>query len=82
MAAEVRELTSQEFKASDGPAQLSNRFFINLGPTGVRIAFAEQFGQNNPPSFRTAVVLPFDDALELAKLLESLLAKRQENAGV
>jgi hypothetical protein len=55
-----------------GPAILSNRFFIIAGPTGVRITFAEQFGAETHPAFRTAVVLAHQDAIELAALLKHM----------
>jgi hypothetical protein len=60
--------------AFSGPATLANRFFITLGPTGARIAFAEQATPDTPSIFRVAVVLPFQDALELTRVLGVLLA--------
>ena len=61
-----------------GPAILSNRFFVIVGPTGVRITFAEQFGPETQPAYRTAVVLAHQDAIELAALLKTMTKPIEE----
>jgi hypothetical protein len=71
-------MTTQQASGSEldialsGPAIVSNRFFVTLGPT-VRIAFCEQFGTEVGPKFRTAVSLPIQDAIALMGLLKQLL---------
>lgn len=60
-----------------GPAVLSNKFYVALGPVGARITFAEQSPETSP-KFRTAVVLPFQDAIELYKLLSKMLKPIEE----
>lgn len=59
--------------AFGGPALLANKFFISITGSGVRLAFAEQNGNLVPPQFRTAVVLPFEDAYALVDLVSRLL---------
>ncbi|PTQ78371.1 hypothetical protein C8R26_103133 [Nitrosomonas oligotropha] len=74
-----RELNVDEFKiAHSGPAVLSNRFFISLGPWGVRIAFAEQHGESAEPIFRSAVVMPMEDGISLYKTLQELLKEPED----
>ena len=56
----------------DGPAILANRFFVTLGPSGVRIAFAEQT-TNGETFFRSATILSVQDAIGLHRLLREML---------
>jgi hypothetical protein len=58
--------------AFKGPAILTNKFYVTVGPS-VRIAFCEQNGPNHVPQFRNAVSLAHQDAIELADLLKRLL---------
>lgn len=58
--------------AFSGPAVLANRFFVSLGPHGVRIAFVEQ-GPNTASNFRTAVALSMQDAMGLYRVLRDML---------
>ncbi len=62
--------------ANSGPAILTNRFYITLGPFGVRIAFAEMY-PGQPPSFRTAVVMSIPDGIALYKVLQDLLKEAE-----
>ena len=74
-----RELSVDEFKiAHSGPAILSNRFFISMGPWGVRIAFAEQHGEESEPIFRSAVVMPIEDGISFYKTLQDVLKEPEE----
>jgi len=60
-----------------GPAPHSNRFFVTLGASGVRIAFTEQ----NPgigPQFRVATIMSYQDAIQLTELLQRLLKPVQD----
>lgn len=41
----------------------------------VRIAFAEWMGDDEPPLYRTAVVMPLSDAGELVEVLQRALAE-------
>lgn len=64
------EVSDDELRAAfSGPAIFSNKFYATTGPGGVRIAFMEGAGDLGPPIFRTAVILPFQDALGLRDLL-------------
>jgi hypothetical protein len=56
-----------------GPAVLANRFYVSLGSSGVRIAFAEQSSPATTPIFRSAVTLSSQDGATLCKLLQTLL---------
>lgn len=59
--------------ASQGAAVLSNRFYVTLSQSGARIAFCEAF-PGVAEQFRTAVVLNYNDAIELADILKSLIS--------
>jgi hypothetical protein len=65
--------------ANSGPAILSNRFFVTLGQSGIRIAFTEQIAPEKPSAFRTAVALSFQDGIALYKLLQVVLKEVEEN---
>jgi hypothetical protein len=74
MVGEVRALTEKEVAAAyAGPALLANRFFINTGPSGARLAFAEQGSPDAEPQFRAAVILSYQDAIELVDVLKTML---------
>lgn len=64
--------------AFEGPALLANRFFVHLWPAGARITFAEQGLPDQPPIFRSAVLLSYQDAIELKNLLQSMLRPVEE----
>lgn len=57
-----------------GPAPIVNRMYANNTPSGVRLTFAEQFGDIVKPVFRCAVTLNYDDAVALRGLLDRQLA--------
>lgn len=59
--------------AYSGPALATNKFYVSITSGGVRIAFAEVNPQVRLPAFRTAVMLPFPDALTLAELVNRLV---------
>lgn len=65
--------------ANSGPALLSNRFYISVGPFGVRIAFTEQLNPDKPPAFRTAVVMSIQDGINLSKVMQDLLRDAEAN---
>lgn len=70
----TRKVTPEELAiAYSGPAVLTNKFYITMTPTGVRIAFTEVQGEGYQPQFRTAVLLPFQDALALQQLLGRMI---------
>ena len=50
---------------------------MKITPPGVRLAFAEQL-EGVQPSFRTAVLLAFQDAIGLAKILGPALKNVEE----
>ncbi|MBW3098075.1 hypothetical protein [Pseudohoeflea coraliihabitans] len=71
---EVRQVSQEELEiAYQGPAVFSNKFFLSITHSGLRVAFAEQNGEALPAQFRTAVVLPYQDALQLSKLLQKAI---------
>lgn len=72
-AAEPRMMTQEEEDGASGPAVLCNRTFISVGPYGVRLAFAEFFTDTTGPIFRTAVVMPHQDAVNLMRTLRVAL---------
>ena len=73
-----RQASEEELRiAFDGPAIAANRYFINVGPAGVRIAFTEQ-RPPSPPIFRSAVMLAHQDAVNLKNLLVVLLKDVEE----
>lgn len=59
--------------AFGGPAFASNRFFVTIGPGGTRIAFTEQWKDGQPPLFRCAAILSFEDGIRLKNLLSKML---------
>jgi hypothetical protein len=59
--------------AFSGPALVCDRFVITSHSGGMRIAFLERDPSGAPPQFRAAVMLSYSDALELRKLLETML---------
>jgi len=71
----LKPVSPEETEVSfHGPAFMANRFFIHVGPSAVRISFAEQSGPDAKPFFRTAVAMPFQDAIQLVKVLGTLMA--------
>lgn len=73
---ESRSVSNDEMEiAYAGPALLANKFYVSINPAGVRIAFAELHPQLNSPVFRTAVLLPFPDALALLQITSELIEK-------
>ncbi|MGD9544983.1 MAG: hypothetical protein AB7F41_17115 [Methylocystis sp.] len=77
--AKVQPVSDAEFEvAFSGPAPAANRFYIVVGPGGVRIAFAEEPRPGKPSHFRSAVMLPHQDAIKLANLLKTMLATLEE----
>lgn len=74
MKDQEKEFSRGEFAAAfSGPAIAANRFFVTVGPGGIRIAFTEQWSDDTLPEFRCAAMLPIEDAIELKDLLERLL---------
>ncbi len=73
IAVEAREL-SQPVPGEELPALFANRFYIVAGPRTTRIAFGEGV-ENGSSRYRSAVVLPMDDAKELAQMLSELIRK-------
>jgi hypothetical protein len=59
--------------AFGGPAFASNRFFVTISSGGTRIAFTEQWKDGQPPLFRCAAILSFEDGIRLKNLLSKML---------
>ena len=71
----ILDVTNEELRSAfSGPAVFSNKFYATTGPSGVRLTFMEALGELVPPVFRTAVLLPFQDALALRDLLTAQLS--------
>ena len=63
-------VSDEDVRASfAGPAFHTNKMFLTIVQAGVRLAFMEALGDKVPPSFRTAIVLSFPDAIALRDLL-------------
>src|SRR5690554_4414614 len=62
----------------DVTASYSNRFVVSTTVAGLRIAFGEQYGEEFPPHFRTAIFLAPHDAIELLNVLEGMLSTARE----
>jgi cyclophilin family peptidyl-prolyl cis-trans isomerase len=82
------EVTPEELAvAFSGPSYAASKFYITLGSSGVRIAFAEvspEFGKapvRDALSFRTAVTLSYVDAIALHRILRNLV-KDAEAEGI
>jgi len=82
MADESRPLTEQELSlAYEGPAVSVNRVLITIGVAGVRIAFVEH-GKDVPPQFRTAIVMPIQDAISFKNVLAEMLTDIERQIAV
>jgi len=70
------DISPEELTAAfQGPALLTNKFYVTIGPHGVRIAFTEQQSPPTaPPAFRTAVVMSIQDGIQLRNVLIGLLS--------
>lgn len=67
---------SSEIRASfDGQAMHSDRFMVTTHSSGVRIGFLEKDPTAALPRFRTAVLLSYQDAIELSALLRTMLVE-------
>jgi len=68
-----RDVSDEELDiAYSGPAPGANRFFVTMGSTGVRLAFAEESSRGKV-YFRNAVTLHPEDAIRLYRLIQDLL---------
>lgn len=70
--------TRDQELAHEVAAIFANKFIVNVGPAGVRIAFGEQFSPDQEPRFRTAIALAMQDAIQLANLLKAMLAEPEK----
>lgn len=74
MSEETRAVSAEEESVGfSGPAISANRVLVHIGAAGVRISFVEQWGDRNI-EFRTAVMMPMQDAIALKNLLTGLLS--------
>jgi hypothetical protein len=74
----VPGMSSEEMSASfAGPAYLVNKIYLTRTPAGVRLAFMEQ-AADQLPSFRTAVLLSYQDALALRNLISRQLKEIED----
>lgn len=63
--------------AFSGPAIATNKFFVTVHDTFVRVTFTEQAGPDSAPLFRSAVVMSRADAYSLGELLLRLVGSEQ-----
>jgi hypothetical protein len=61
------------------PAPGANKFIINIGQPGVRIAFGETFAGSDSPVFHAAVTLHPLDAISLYRILQHLLSDLEKH---
>ena len=67
----VRGITDEEVEIlMSGPAVFVNKIYLSSGPTGVRIAFAENRGSDTKSSFRSAIFVPWPDFLSFMEALK------------
>ena len=59
---------------------ISNRFFVHIGPLGVRLTFAEQVPKTDKFYLRSATTLAFQDAIQLYKVLQRMLEPMESAA--
>lgn len=79
MAEPLKPISQPELDiALSGPAILTNRFFVSVGPNGVRIAFTEQGSPDHTPVFRAGVGMSIPDAISLYRLLRDLLKEHEK----
>ena len=73
---EVQPVTDAEMDAAlDISSVFANKFYISVGPGGVRITFAETHPKVDIPNMRLSVTLPHGDAFALRDVLSDLLEK-------
>ena len=84
MADEAKESTRRDPSkeelevAFSGPAPSANRFYVTVGPQGVRLSFIEQVPNSSQNFFRSAAVLSHQDAIQLSEILKELLVEPVE----
>ncbi len=67
---ELVPVSEEELRtAFSGPAVRSNKIYLSMTESGVRLSFMEQHGDVVPPVFRMAVILSVQDALSLRDLI-------------
>lgn len=72
-----RDVTPDELDvAFAGAAPGSNRFFVTLGSTGLRIAFVED-SPTGKAYFRSAVTIHPHDGIRLQRLLKEMLQEME-----
>lgn len=73
------DVSVAETKAAYSVAAVaSNKFVVNIGHPGVRIAFGEFHPDLEVPEFHTAVTMHPLDAISLYKLLQGLLKEIED----
>ncbi|WP_368344738.1 hypothetical protein [Pelagovum sp. HNIBRBA483] len=71
--------TDEIIEAYRVPAPGANKFIINLGRPGLRIAFGEMHDQLEKPVFHSGVTLHPLDAIRLYKILQEMLEPIERN---
>lgn len=72
-------VTPEEMEATYGVTAIyANRFVMSTNASGLRIAFGEQYNEDHPPHYRTAVFLGPHDAIELLNVLEGLISTARD----
>ena len=62
------------------PAIFVNNFYVAGTASGIRIAFAESAEQPIGPQYHAAVVLPVEDAKELARIVLRIVSEIENEA--
>ena len=65
----------------NGSASYANHFVAVATPAGVRVAFMETAPDSSDTFFRSAVLLSFQDAIELKDLLAQIVAPIEQQLG-
>jgi hypothetical protein len=62
------------------PATFVNNFLVTGAQDLIRIAFAESAEEPTGPQYHTAVILPLEDAKELARIILKMVADMEAEA--
>lgn len=76
----IKGVSDDELRAGIScPAAFSNKVLLTTTPSGARLSFLETYGDKVPPVARAAVILSYQDALELRDLITRQLAEIEKD---
>ena len=64
--------------SADGPATYVNRFVASGTQAGVRLSFMESGSDPDSSKFRSAVLMSYQDAIELKNLLADIVKQIED----